>query len=78
MDNAVYEKPETAAEYILNLTGGVSINTGSYGEGQVMVKYTFADSSEVDIPMSFHALTREDIERIWLVDTIDVWNATAP
>lgn len=78
MDNTVYEKPETAAEYILNLTGGVSINTGSYGEGQVMVKYTFADSSEVDIPMSFHALTREDTEIIWLVDTLSVWNTTAP
>lgn len=83
MDNTVYEKPETAAEYILNLTGGVSIDESSrYSDsdktGQATVRYTFADGSEVDIPMC--AFTGDEAaggRKVWIVDT-HVWNAGAP
>lgn len=82
-DYTVYEKPETAAEYILNLTGGVSIDESSrYSDsdktGQATVRYTFADGSEVDIPMC--AFTGDEAaggRKVWVVDT-HVWNAKAP
>ena len=82
-DYTVYEKPETAAEYILNLTGGVSIDESSrYSDsdktGQATVRYTFADGSEVDIPMC--AFTGDEAaggRKVWIVDT-HVWNAGAP
>ncbi|MDE6749570.1 MAG: M56 family metallopeptidase [Lachnospiraceae bacterium] len=82
-DYTVYEKPETAAEYILNLTGGVSVDESSrYSDsdktGQATVRYTFADGSEVDIPMC--AFTGDEAaggRKVWVVDT-HVWNAKAP
>lgn len=82
-DYTVYEKPETAAEYILNLTGGVSVDeSSSYSDsdktGQATVRYTFADGSEVDIPMC--AFTGDEAaggRKVWIVDT-HVWNAKAP
>ncbi|MDE5865150.1 MAG: hypothetical protein K2H31_00905, partial [Lachnospiraceae bacterium] len=82
-DYTVYEKPETAAEYILNLTGGVSIDeSSSYSDsdktGLATVRYTFADGSEVDIPMC--AFTGDETaggRKVWIVDT-HVWNAGAP
>lgn len=56
--NAVYRSPRTAAEAILNLTGGQSSANGGSGakdaggsDGQAVVKYVFADGSYVDIPM---------------------------
>lgn len=84
-DNSVYEKPETAAAYILNLTGGEGVVEGDY-TSVAMVRYTFADNSEVMIPMNapIWVTPAEEsesknppFERIWIVDT-GVWNAKAP
>lgn len=80
VDNTVYEEPIRAAEHILNLSGG----TGSL-EGQsvyqAMVRYTFADGSEVMIPMyqaNYDVETGTSMdEPLWIVDTA-VWNAGAP
>ena len=69
-DNTVYSTPETAAEYILNLTGGEGRVEGRYTI-QAMVRYRFADGSEVMIPMYMSQ------ENIWIVD-VAVWNAGAP
>lgn len=49
-DYTVYGEPETAAEYILNLTGGVG-TVQSSSDGTAVVEYTFADGSSVQIPM---------------------------
>lgn len=82
-DYTVYAKPETAAEYVLNLTGGVSIDeSGRYSDsdktGQATVRYTFADGSEVDIPMcAFTGDEAADGRKVWVADT-HVWNAKAP
>lgn len=48
--NAVYRMPETAAEYIMNLTGG-SGTAQTASNGTAVVEYTFADGSSVLIPM---------------------------
>ncbi len=48
--NAVYRTPETAAEYILNLTGGTG-TAQILSNGTAIVGYTFADGSSVLIPM---------------------------
>lgn len=81
-NTTVYAKPETAAENILNLTGGSGRVEGDYA-WQAMVRYTFADGSEVMIPMynpvdeqagSGESWNGQDI---WIVDT-EVWNAKAP
>ena len=69
-DNTVYSTPETAAEYILNLTGGEGRVEGRYTI-QATVRYRFADGSEVMIPMYMSQ------ENIWIVD-VAVWNAGAP
>lgn len=83
-DNTVYEKPETAAAHILNLTGGEGRVEGDYTH-QAMVRYTFTDGSEVMIPM-YNALANQENSsggnvsgerEIWIVDTA-VWNAGAP
>lgn len=79
-DNTVYETPERAAEYILNLTGGESIVEGNY-TFQAMVRYQFADGSEVMIPVydanyDWQSGSRQG-EPVWIVDTA-VWNAKAP
>ncbi|MCM1088805.1 MAG: hypothetical protein NC419_11655, partial [Muribaculaceae bacterium] len=79
--SVVYEKPETAAAHILNLTGGEGRVEGDYAH-QAMVRYTFADGSEVMIPMYNALAEKEDGgenlsgEAIWIVDTA-VWNAGA-
>lgn len=48
--NAFYRNPETAAEWILNLTGGQSAATRN-SDGRAVVTYTFADGESVVIPM---------------------------
>lgn len=48
--NAVYRSPESAAAWILNLSGGESVWTTD-SSGKAMVEYTFADGSSVEIPM---------------------------
>lgn len=48
--NAVYRSPETAAEYIMNLTGGTG-TAQTASNGIAIVEYTFADGSSVLIPM---------------------------
>ena len=84
-DNTVYETPERAAESILNLEGGEGIVEGNYSY-QAVVRYRFADGSEVDIPM--YDANRVDSSGVpknvsgqtvpvWVVDT-KVWNAKAP
>lgn len=79
-DNTVYETPERAAEYILNLTGGESIVEGNYSF-QATVRYQFADGSEVMIPVYDANYDwqsgSEQGEPVWIVDTA-VWNAKAP
>ncbi len=69
-DNTVYSTPETAAEYILNLTDGEGRVEGRYTI-QAAVRYRFADGSEIMIPMYMVQ------ENIWIVD-VAVWNAGAP
>lgn len=48
--NAVYRSPETAAEYIMNLSGGTAM-AETASNGTAIVEYTFADGSSVLIPM---------------------------
>lgn len=79
-DNTVYEEPTRAAEHILNLSGGAGRLDGQ-SVYQAMVWYTFADGSEVMIPMyqanyDVEAGTSTG-EPLWIVDTA-VWNAGAP
>lgn len=80
VNNAVYLEPESAAEHILNLTGGTG-SVESNSEYQVMVRYLFADGSEVMIPMyqaNYDVETGTSSgEPLWIVDTA-VWNAGAP
>lgn len=58
--NAVYRSPETAAPYIMNLTGGTA-TAETASNGTAIVEYTFADGSSVLIPMidaNYKAWTR--------------------
>lgn len=86
--NAVYRSPDTAAEWIFNLTGGgseVSINS----IGSAVVKYTFADGSNILIPMynaNYDSATANSADPdtgsaavgdVWILD-LHVWNAGAP
>ena len=90
--NVVYRNPDTAAEWIFNLSGGrceVSYNS----KGQSVVEYTFADGGSVMIPMmdaNFNGLTQnggDDMAadafmppvnaEVWIPD-LAVWNAGAP
>lgn len=48
--NAVYRSPETAAEYIMNLSGGTATASIS-SNGTALVEYIFADGSREVIPM---------------------------
>lgn len=90
--NAMYRSPETAAEWIFNLTGGVAEEVGSNSGGLATVHYVFADGSSVWIPMydaNFDGYTSslavvtgnapaETVNpRIWIPD-LQVWNAKAP
>lgn len=80
VDNTVYEEPIRAAEHILNLSGGTGRLDGQ-SVYQAMVWYTFADGSEVMIPMYQANYDVETETRtgdpLWIVDTV-VWNAGAP
>lgn len=49
--NAVYRSPETAAEYIMNLSDGAG-TAQTASNGTAIVEYTFADGSSVLIPMT--------------------------
>ena len=49
--NAMYRSPDTAAEWIFNLTGGEAEESGQNSNGQAVVHYIFADGSSVWIPM---------------------------
>ena len=89
--NFMYRSPETAAEWILNLTGGASELVTTNSNGQAMVQYTFADGSKMMIPMydvNFDGMTAsgsdlemEDVKaintQVWIPD-LQVWNAKAP
>lgn len=80
VNNTVYEEPIRAAEHILNLSGGTGSLDGQSAY-QAMVRYTFADGSEVTIPMyqaNYEVETGTSTgEPLWIVDTA-VWNAGAP
>lgn len=85
--NAVYRSPRTAAEHILNLTGGVCA-ASSDSSGQAVVKYTFEDGSSVAIPMynaNYTSATGNTTEPynddhgagdVWIVD-MEAWNNKA-
>lgn len=63
--NAMYRSPETAAEWIFNLTGGVIELVSTNSNGQATVRYTFADGSDVMIPMydvNFDGMTATGID----------------
>ena len=49
--NFMYRSPETAAEWLFNLTGGASELESANSAGQATVRYTFADGSDILIPM---------------------------
>lgn len=49
--NAVYRSPETAAEWIFNLTDGSAEIVSADSDGKAIVRYTFADGSNVTLPM---------------------------
>lgn len=92
--NAVYRDPETAAAYIMNLTGGTG-TAETASNGTSIVEYTFADGSSVLIPMidaNFNARTSSvdgtaDEDPAELTNAVNnevwildvhVWNAGAP
>lgn len=89
--NAVYRSPDTAAKWILNLTGGVCMPTMYNSNGQAEVRFIFLDGRYVEIPMydaNFDGMTATvgDSEsetadavntQIWIPD-LQVWNAKAP
>lgn len=90
--NAMYRNPDTAAEWIFNLTGGVAEEGNSSFNGQATVHYIFADGSSVWIPMydiNFDGYTSalavvtgsapaETVNpQLWIPD-LHVWNAKAP
>lgn len=75
--NAVYRSPDTAAERILNLTGGSAKISSTDSDGHASVIYTFADGSDVLIPM-YNAAYRSTTETSGDADgeggpTDDVW-----
>lgn len=85
--NAVYRSPRTAAEHILNLTGGVCVAI-SDSSGRAVVKYTFEDGSGIAIPMynaNYTSVTGNTTEPysdgsgsgdVWIVD-MEAWNMKA-
>lgn len=80
IDNTVYETPERAAEYIFNLKDGTGYVEGTYTD-QAVVRYIFADGSDVMIPM--HQVNdNEEIlsgqkKPIWILD-MEVWDTMSP
>lgn len=90
--NAMYRNPDTAAEWIFNLTGGVCMPTYYNSNGQAAVRFIFLDGSFVEIPMydvNFDGYTStldvvtgsgpaETVNpQLWIPD-LQVWNAKAP
>lgn len=89
--NVMYRSPDTAAERILNLTGGASELESTNSGGQSTVRFIFLDGSFVEIPMydaNFDGMTAAGIDRdpeyavftntqVWIPD-LQVWNAKAP
>lgn len=90
--NAVYRSPETAAEWIFNLTGGEG-TAQTASNGTAIVEYTFSDGSSILIPMkdaNFNGQTENGSDdlaesdsqavvnaEVWILD-LAVWNAGAP
>ncbi|MDE7186852.1 MAG: hypothetical protein K2O13_05020, partial [Lachnospiraceae bacterium] len=78
--NGVYRSPGTAAEYILNLTGGV-YEASLDSTGRATVTYMFEDGSSIEIPMynaNYTSATDNSEEPdtgaegagdVWIVDT---------
>lgn len=80
IDNTVYETPERAAEYIFNLKGGTGYVEGDYTNHAAVI-YTFADGSDVRIPMR-QVNDNEEIlsgqkKPVWILD-MEVWDAMSP
>lgn len=80
IDNTVYETPERAAEYILNLKGITGYVEGDYTD-RAIVRYIFEDGSEILIPM-YQANDKEEVisglkKPIWIVD-MEVWDTMSP
>ena len=86
--NSVYRSPRTAAEWILNLTGGESVASSDFN-GRAVVEYTFADGNRIGIPMRNANYTgkigsTDDADAVaegegdvWIVDT-GAWSVKAP
>lgn len=88
--NEVYRSPDTAAAWILNLTGGKG-EAQNLSNGTAVVTYTFADDSSVMVPMkdaNFNAQKNAadengpaqeaaELREVWILD-LDAWNAKAP
>lgn len=82
--NAVYRSPDTAAEWIFNLTGGSVEIASTDSDGKATVRYTFADGSDVVLPMynaCYDKNTKssetvddgeETVEDVWLPD-LEAW-----
>lgn len=75
--NVVYRSPDTAAAWILNLTGGNAGTVSADGDGHATVRYTFGDGSSVVIPM-YNAAYRSATENSEDLDGVsgtaeDVW-----
>lgn len=78
--NAAYRSPETAAEWIFNLTGGSAEIVSTDSDGKAVVRYTFADGSDVVLPMYNACYDKnakssetaadgaEAVEDVWLPD----------
>lgn len=91
--NVMYRSPDTAAEWIFNLSDGVCMPTMYNSNGQAVVRFIFLDGRYVEIPMydaNFDGMTTTvgDMEmesetadavnnQIWIPD-LQVWNAKAP
>ncbi|MDE7430025.1 MAG: M56 family metallopeptidase [Lachnospiraceae bacterium] len=74
--NAVYRNPANAAAWIFNLTGGSGEMVEQHGKHAV-VRYTFADGSDVMIPMKnanagAEAQSFPESEPIWILD-LEKW-----
>lgn len=69
--NAVYRSPDTAAEWIFNLTGGSAEIVSTDSDGKATVRYRFADGSDVAFPM-YNACYDKNTEASETVEGIDV------
>lgn len=84
--NAVYRSPDTAAEWIFNLTGGSAEIVSTDSDGKATVRYRFADGRDVTLPMynarydknTEASETEEGIdvtaEDVWLPD-LEAWKS---